>query len=67
MTEEEKQKLEYMEFDHNGLHFECYKGGMIVTQNGEKVGQCLDVFTKFIPPKEDIIKFWEALNKMSKE
>ena len=67
MTEEEKQKLEYIEFDHNGLHFECYKGGMIVTENGEKVGQCFDVFTKFMPPKEDIIKFWEALNKMSKE
>ena len=27
MTEEEKQKIEYMEFDHNGLHFECYKDG----------------------------------------
>lgn len=63
MKDEEKKELEYTEFDHNGLHFECYKGGLLVTKDGEKVGQCFDVFTKSMPSKEDIIKFWEVLNK----
>ena len=61
MTEEEKRKLNFIEFDYNDLHFECFKGGMVVYKDGEKIGQCFDVFTKFMPPKEDIIKFWEAL------
>ena len=61
MKKEEKQKLNFIEFDHNDLHFECFKGGMVVYKDGEKIGQCFDVFTKFMPPKEDIIKFWEAL------
>ena len=56
MKKEEKQKLNFIEFDHNDLHFECFKGGMVVYKDGEKIGQCFDVFTKFMPPKEDIIK-----------
>ena len=61
MTDEEKAELNFIEFDYNDLHFECTKGGMIIYKDGKKIGQCFDVFTKFIPPKEDIIKFWGAL------
>ena len=61
MTDEEKAELNFIEFDHNDLHFECIKGGMVVYKDGEKIGQFFDVFTKFIPPKEVIIKFWEIL------
>ena len=61
MADEEKAELNSIEFDYNDLHFECVKGGMIIYKDGKKIGQCFDVFTKFIPPKEDIIKFWEAL------
>ena len=56
-----------MEFDHNGLHFDCWEGGMIVTKRGEKVLQVFDVFHKGIPPKEKIIKFYNALLEMSGE
>ena len=69
MAEEEKAELGFIEFDYDELHFECFKGGMVVYKDGKKIGQCFDVFTKFIPPKEDIIKFWEALTDdfMNKE
>ena len=56
-----------MEFDHNGSHFDCWEGGMIVSEKGEKVLQVFDVFRKGIPPKEKIIKFYNALVKMSRE
>ena len=66
MAEEEKAELDFIEFDYNNLHFKCIKGGMVVYEDGKKIGQCFDVFTKFIPPKEDIIKSWEALTNVFK-
>lgn len=56
-----------MTFNYNGLHFEAYEGGLIVSKNGEKVLQAFDVFRKGIPPKEKIIKFYNALLEMSGE
>ena len=56
-----------MEFDFKGLHFDCWEGGMIVTERGEKVLQAFDVFRKGVPPKDEIIKFYNALVKMSGE
>jgi len=52
-----------MEFYHNGLHFDCWEGGMIITENGEKVLQAFDVFKKGVPPKEKIISFYENFIK----
>jgi hypothetical protein len=56
-----------MQFYHNGLHFDCWEGGMIVTDKGEKVLQVFDCFRKGIPPMDKIIKFYEALQKMCEE
>ena len=56
-----------MTFDHNGLHFDAWEGGLIITENGEKVLQAFDVFRKGIPPKEKIIEFYNALLEMSGE
>ena len=56
-----------MTFNHNGLHFEAYEGGMIVSKDGEDVMRVIDVFRKGVPPKDEIIKFYNALVKMSRE
>lgn len=56
-----------MEFDYNGLHFDCWEGGLIVTENGEKVLQAFDVFRKGIPPKEKIIKLYDFAMKIFEE
>ena len=56
-----------MTFNHNGLHFEAYEGGMIVSKDGEDVMRVIDVFRKGVPPKDEIIKFYNALVKMSGE
>lgn len=56
-----------MEFDFNGLHFNAWEGGMIVTKNGEDVMRVIDVFRKGVPPKDEIIKFYNTLIKMSRE
>ena len=61
------KEIYLIEFNHNGLHFDCWEGGMIVTEKGEKVLQVFDVFRKGIPPKEKIIKFYNALLEMSGE
>ena len=52
-----------MTFNHNGLHFEAYEGGMIVSKDGEDVMRVIDVFRKGVPPKDEIIKFYNALVK----
>ncbi len=52
-----------MEFVHNGLHFDCWEGGMIVTEKGEKVLQVFDVFRKGVPSKEKIIEFYDGFVK----
>ena len=54
-------------FNHNGLHFEAYEGGLIVKKDGELQLQVFDVFRKGIPSKEKIIKFYNALLEMSGE
>lgn len=52
-----------MTFNHNGLHFEAYEGGLIVSKNGEKVLQAFDVFRKGVPSKEKIIEFYDSFVK----
>ena len=56
-----------MTFNHNGLHFEAWEGGLIVSRNGEKVLQAIDVFRKGVPAAEDVIKVYETLIKISEE
>ena len=56
-----------IEFEHNGLHFDCWEGGMIVTKRGEKVLQAFDVFRKGVPAAKDVIKVYETLMKISEE
>ena len=56
-----------MTFNHNGLHFEAWEGGLIVSKNGEKVLQAFDVFRKGVPAAEDVIKIYEIMLKMSED
>jgi hypothetical protein len=56
-----------MEFDFKGLYFDAWEGGMIVSKDGEDVMRVIDVFRKGVPPKDEIIKFYNALVKMSGE
>ena len=56
-----------MTFNHNGLHFEAYEGGLVVSKDGVKVLQAFDVFRKGVPAAEDVIKVYETLIKISEE
>ena len=56
-----------MTFNHNGLHFEAYEGGLVVSKDGEKVLQAFDVFRKGVPAAEDVIKIYEIMLKMSED
>ncbi len=54
-----------MTFNHNGLHFEAYEGGLIVKKDGELQLQAIDVFRKGVPAAEKVVKLYEALVKIS--
>lgn len=56
-----------MTFNHNGLHFEAWEGGMRVSKNGKDILRVIDVFRKGVPAAEDIIKVYETLIKISEE
>lgn len=56
-----------MTFNHNGLHFEAWEGGMRVSKNGKDVLRAIDVFRKGVPAAEDVIKIYETLIKISEE
>ena len=56
-----------MTFNHNGLHFEAWEGGLIVSKNGEKVLQAIDVFRKGVPSMTEVIKIYEIMLKMSED
>ena len=56
-----------MTFNHNGLHFEAYEGGLIVKRNGVVELQAIDVFRNGVPAAEKVVKFYEALVKISEE
>ena len=56
-----------MTFNHNGLHFEAWEGGLIVSKNGEKVLQAIDVFRKGVPTMAEVIKIYEIMLKMSED
>ncbi len=56
-----------MTFNHNGLHFEAWKGGMRVSKNGKDVLRAIDVFRKGVPAAEDVVKVYETLIKISEE
>ena len=49
-----------MTFNHNGLHFEAYEGGLIVKKDGELQLQAIDVFRNGVPAAEKVVKFYEA-------
>ena len=61
------KEIYLIEFNHNGLHFDCWEGGMIVTEKGEKVLQVFDVFRKGVPSMAEVIKFYEIMLKMSED
>ena len=52
-----------MTFNHNGLHFEAWEGGMRVSKNGKDILRAIDVFRKGIPSKEKIIEFYDGFVK----
>lgn len=56
-----------MTFNHNGLHFEAWEGGMRVSKNGKDILRAIDVFRKGVPAVEDVIKVYETLIKISEE
>lgn len=56
-----------MTFNHNGLHFEAYEGGLIVKKDGELQLQAIDVFRKGVPSADKVIKCYEAMIQMSEE
>lgn len=56
-----------MTFNHNGLHFEAWEGGMRVSKNGKDILRVIDVFRKGVPAAEDVIKVYETLIKISEE
>ena len=56
-----------MTFNYNGLHFEAWKGGMSVSKNGKDVLRAIDVFRNGVPAAEKVVKFYEALVKISEE
>ena len=56
-----------MTFNHNGLHFEAYEGGLIVKKDGELQLQAIDVFRKGVPTMAEVIKIYEIMLKMSED
>ena len=56
-----------MTFNHNGLHFEAYEGGLIVKRNGVVELQAIDVFRKGVPSADKVIKCYETMIQMSEE
>ena len=56
-----------MTFNYNGLHFEAWEGGMSVSKNGKDVLRAIDVFRNGVPAAEKVVKFYEALVKISEK
>ena len=56
-----------MTFNHKGLHFEAWEGGMRVSKNGKDVLRAIDVFRNGVPAAEEVIKFYETLMKISED